>query len=174
MYDKERYSLNKERIQSVNKNWHKKNRDKIRARRKEYHQENKDWLNEKSRNYQKANRDKLRLHLNKKRRTNTQFRLAHNLRARVRASLKDNIKSGSAVKNLGCSLEELKAHLESKFQPGMNWDNWSSNGWHIDHVKPLSSFDLSNKDELLKACHYTNLQPLWAKDNLVKGDKITF
>ena len=103
-----------------------------------------------------------------------QVRLAHNLRARLRDSLKNNYKSGSAVKNLGCSLKELKAYLESKFQEGMCWDNWNINGWHIDHIKPLSSFDLSNKDQLLKACHYTNLQPLWAKDNLIKGDKITF
>ncbi len=174
IYDKERCLLHKEEIRAKAKEYHQKNKEKLRAQRKEYHQKNKDWLNEKSRNYQKANRDKLRIYLNNKRRTNRQFKLAHYLRARLRSSLKENIKSGSAVKNLGCSLEELKAYLESKFQPGMTWDNWSVNGWHIDHIKPLSSFDLSNKEQLAEACHYTNLQPLWAKDNLSKGDKIIF
>jgi hypothetical protein len=189
MKDKEWYILNKERIKALNKIWREKNKDKIkndqiayrqankekiRFKRKLFYEKNKDRLAEKSKNYRKINRDKVNLYTNNLRRSNVQFRLAHNLRARLRDSLKNNYKSGSAVKNLGCSLEELKTHLESKFQPGMNWDNWSSNGWHIDHIKPLSSFDLSNKDELLKACHYTNLQPLWAKDNLIKGDKITF
>jgi len=62
--------------------------------------------------------------------------------------------------------------LESKFQPDMNWDNWASDGWHIDHIKPLASFDLTDREQLLIACHYTNLQPLWAKDNIAKSDKI--
>jgi len=66
----------------------------------------------------------------------------------------------------------MKLYLESKFQPGMNWDNWSYKGWHIDHVIPLSSFNLENGEKLLKAVNFINLQPLWAKDNMSKGDKI--
>jgi hypothetical protein len=62
-------------------------------------------------------------------------------------------------------------HLESKFQYGMNWDNWSFEGWHIDHIVPLASFDLTDRKQLLLACHYTNLQPLWAIDNFSKGDR---
>jgi len=54
----------------------------------------------------------------------------------------------------------------------MTWDNWTLDGWHIDHIKPLASFDLTDRKQLLEACHYTNLQPLWAKDNLTKNDKI--
>ena len=69
-------------------------------------------------------------------------------------------------------MEELKIYLESKFLPGMTWDNWSKDGWHIDHVVPLASFDLTNKEQFDKACHYTNLQPLWAKDNLSKSDRL--
>ena len=73
---------------------------------------------------------------------------------------------------LGCSGDECRKYLEAKWLPGMSWDNWSLHGWHIDHVKPLSSFDLSDRVQLLEACHYTNLQPLWAKDNLRKGSKL--
>jgi predicted transcriptional regulator len=65
---------------------------------------------------------------------------------------------------------ELKLHIETKFTDGMNWDNYGK--WHIDHIYPLSKLNLQEKQDLAKACHYTNLQPLWAKDNLVKSDII--
>jgi hypothetical protein len=94
------------------------------------------------------------------------FRLKAILRARLNGAIKDNHKSGSAVRDLGCSIEDLKKHLESQFQEGMNWSNYGS--WHIDHIIPLAAFDLSNPNELKSACHYSNLQPLWAKDNLLK------
>jgi hypothetical protein len=71
-----------------------------------------------------------------------------------------------------CNVKKsLKLYLESKFQPGMSWDNWGRTGWHIDHIKPLALFNLSDRKQFLEACHYTNLQPLWAKDNLSKGDR---
>jgi len=54
----------------------------------------------------------------------------------------------------------------------MNWDNWGIYGWHIDHIKPLASFDLTKREQLFEAVHYTNLQPLWANENLSKGDSI--
>lgn len=103
--------------------------------------------------------------------TNLAFKLRRSLRGRLNSAIKTNQKSGSAVKDLGCSIPELKVYLESKFQPGMTWDNWTTDGWHIDHIKPLDSFDLSNPEQLKQACHYSNLQPLWAKDNLSKGNK---
>lgn len=93
------------------------------------------------------------------------FRLARNLRKRLRSAMKDNFKTGSAVSDLGCSIEDFKLYLESKFSDGMSWDNYGREGWHIDHILPLSKFDLTNQEELKKACHYTNLQPLWARDN---------
>lgn len=76
-----------------------------------------------------------------------------------------------AVKDLGCTIEELKVHLESLWKPGMNWDNHAHTGWHIDHIKPLSAFNLSDPEELKKATHYTNLQPLWYNENMSKGGK---
>jgi hypothetical protein len=77
----------------------------------------------------------------------------------------------SAVRHLGCSIEELKTYIESKWQPGMNWTNYGLHGWHIDHIRPLSSFDVTKKSEQTRAIHYTNLQPLWAIDNLHKSGK---
>jgi len=97
-----------------------------------------------------------------------------NLRIRMHSLLKKKqiAKKGNiAVDNLGCSLNLLKSYLESKFQPEMTWDNWSRTGWHIDHIRPLSSFNLTDPEQLKQACHYTNLQPLWAKNNLIKGSK---
>lgn len=86
-------------------------------------------------------------------------------------AIKKNSKTGSAVTDLGCSIDELSAHLESKFTDGMNWENYGKTGWHIDHIRPLSSFDLTNQEDVRKACHYTNLQPLWWQDNLSKGKR---
>ena len=99
-------------------------------------------------------------------------KIKHSLRSRLIKAIKFGEKGGSAVDDLGCTIKEFRLYVESLFQKGMTWDNWSLKGWHMDHIKPLSSFDLTNREELLKAVHYTNLQPLWAKDNLSKGSKI--
>lgn len=122
--------------------------------------------------YRKNNRSKIRDYERKKTKEDINFRLSKILRARIKDVLRNNKKLGSSVKDLGCTLGELKKYLELKFQPGMTWDNQGYYGWHIDHIKPLSSFDLTKREDFLKACHYTNLQPLWAKDNFKKSDKI--
>jgi hypothetical protein len=96
--------------------------------------------------------------------------MTKNLRKRLNFAIKNNQKSGSAVKDLGCTVQELKIYLESKFTEGMSWDNYGK--WHIDHIIPLNSFDLSDLEQLKKACHYTNLQPLWAEANLAKSDTV--
>ncbi len=100
-----------------------------------------------------------------------QSRLAVRLRSRLHIAIKQEYKAGSAVEDLGCSIEELKQHLEAQFSDGMNWENWSRDGWHIDHIMPLVSFDLTDRDQFLKATHFTNLQPLWAEENLKKSRK---
>jgi hypothetical protein len=104
--------------------------------------------------------------------TDMHFKIRCNLRIRLNKALRGNYKVGSAVKNLGCSIKQLKDYLTARFQNGMTWDNYGKVGWHIDHIRPLSSFNLNNKKDFLQACHYSNLQPLWAKDNLSKGAKI--
>lgn len=98
------------------------------------------------------------------------FKLRRRLRGELRQAIKNNQKTGSGVRDLGCTVEQLKFYLEGKFKSGMSWDNWSRLGWHLDHIIPLVCFDVENRKELLKAVHYTNLQPMWAKDNLIKSD----
>lgn len=110
-----------------------------------------------------------RLYKSKRYSTDINFRIAVNLRNRLRIAIKNNSKVGSAVRDLSCSIEQLKKHLESKFQFGMSWDNYGK--WHIDHVVALNNFDLSDYSQLKVACNYNNLQPLWAFDNRSKGDK---
>lgn len=79
-------------------------------------------------------------------------------------------KAGSAVKDLGCTLEFLEKHIEGQFQEGMTWDNYGE--WEVDHIFPLAKLDLTNSEDFAKACHYSNLQPLWWQDNLKKSDKV--
>ena len=103
--------------------------------------------------------------------TDSTFRLIHNLRGRILAAIKNNHKSTHTLELLGCTPEEVKTHLENQFQKGMTWDSYGFYGWHIDHIIPLASFDLEDPKEQKKAFHYTNLQPLWAEDNLKKETK---
>ena len=101
-------------------------------------------------------------------------KLANNLRTRLRQAIKNNWKTGSAVRDLGCSIDFLKQYLEFLFLPGMSWNNHGlgKDKWHIDHIKALANFDLTNREQFLQAVHYTNLQPMWQPDNLSKSNKI--
>jgi hypothetical protein len=99
-----------------------------------------------------------------------EIRLRSALRSRIRKTLKSNPKTTTTTKLVGCSIQDLKNHIEKQFQVGMTWENWSQYGWHLDHIKPLSS--AKNIEEMESLCHYTNLQPLWWEDNLSKSGKI--
>jgi hypothetical protein len=108
--------------------------------------------------------------------SNQRSREKHRLRINLRDRLREisnrtgmRVDASAAVRYLGCSLDELREHLERRFQPGMTWENWGRRGWHMDHVRPLLHFDLTDEDHLRDACHYTNLQPLWWRDNILKG-----
>ena len=100
------------------------------------------------------------------------FKLTKTLRSRLGTALKSQNakKLNSTLTLTSCTIVRLKEYLESKFQEGMTWENHGQ--WHIDHIKPCASFKLENEDEQQLCFHYTNLQPLWAKDNLSKGSKI--
>ena len=94
------------------------------------------------------------------------------LRTRIYHALKGINKSKHTEELIGCSIEFLKQHLESQFTKGMSWDNYSLYGWHVDHIRPCTSFNLSKSKEQLKCFNYKNLQPLWAIDNHKKYNKV--
>jgi len=93
------------------------------------------------------------------------------LRSRLTDALKNNIKSKRTLELLGCSIEEFKSHIELQFKEGMTWDNHGHYTWHIDHIRPCASFDLTDPKQQKMCFHYTNMQPLWWIDNLKKGDR---
>ena len=103
----------------------------------------------------------------KKRKIDVIYRLTCNLRNRLYVAIHGNYKSGSAVRDLDCSIEFLKHYIELKFYGNMTWDNWGE-VWELDHIVPLSKFDLTDRTQLLKAVHYTNLQPLTIEDHRKK------
>jgi len=137
-------------------------------------------LIEKSKEYRKEYRKKWRKdnaeHLKKYRRDRRQndvnFRIKSNLRKRLSTLLRKSIvnKTEQTMYLLGCSIEELKNHLQQLFTEGMSFDNYGE--WHIDHKIPCDSFDLAKEDDRIKCFHFSNLQPLWAIDNLKKSNKI--
>lgn len=152
--------------------------EKGKIYRREYYLKNREKALERSKKQREtANKEKRRAyyreyarqywHQNK---NNENIKLRAYLRSRLRLAVKKGQKRGSAIKDLGCSIEQLQSYIESKFKPGMTWKNWGRGAscWHIDHICPLSKFDLTDREEYCKAVHYTNLQPLWEKENLRK------
>lgn len=168
-YKRKQYKADPAKYAERGRKYREANPEKVAEYGRKWREANPDY----SREYYSANREKVAKYKRKyernRRDEDIQYRLAHNLRRRLRYAIKGNVKAGSAVRDLGCSIEELKAYLESLFKPEMTWNNYGE--WHIDHIEPLLSFDLTDREQLLEACHYTNLQPLWAKDNLRKNNK---
>jgi len=115
-------------------------------------------------------KERTNLHTKKRLLIDSSFRLKKRLRSRLREVLKENKKQGSAIKNLGCTIEFLKRYLEFKFHDGMTWDNWGK-VWQLDHVVALWRYDLTDKEQFLNACHYTNLQPLTIEDHNKKSSE---
>jgi len=170
---RQHYQNNKERVNTACKIYYEKNKVKIKKSRTNYYKANRDKCLEKQKKYNARLETKLR-----KRETNKQrqkfdipYKLASNLRRRVLCAIKSNLKSGSAVRDLGCSVQEFKNYIEQQFKHGMNWGNYGQFGWHLDHIVPLSKFDLTNRKDFLKAAHFTNYQPLWWNENISKGAK---
>lgn len=153
-----------------------KNREKINKYAEEYRKNNIELLRIRDAKYRIKNRQHY-LELKKKKyykyMKNTNFKLRTNLGHRLYFALKTKkiIKKYSVAKYFGCSIEELKKHISSQFKEGMSWENYGKYTWHVDHIRPCVSFDLSKEEEIYKCFNYTNLQPLWAQENLIKNDK---
>lgn len=106
-----------------------------------------------------------------KRKTNPLFKISCNLRSRIWDALHGKTKSKKTIELLGCTIEQFKKYLESKFLPDMSWNNYGYHGWHIDHIIPCAAFDLTKPEEQIKCFHYSNMQPLWSMDNYKKQAK---
>lgn len=173
-YQKEYRLKNKQKIQELNKNYREKNKTELSLYKKEYYEKNKLKINTYRKEYCKNNKDKIRAYHNnyciEKNKTNKNFRLTKILRSRIYSAVKSiNLNSKyHSEELLGGDIKTIKAHIESLFKSGMNWDNQGQ--WHIDHILPIGI--CKTEEEIMARCHYKNLQPLWAIDNLKKGAKI--
>lgn len=127
---------------------------------------------EERRQFTASRSDYILSYVSSRRRIDHGFRLRMNLRHRTWTALKGQSKSARTADLVGCTMEELRCHLERQFLPGMTWENYGKHGWHIDHIRPCASFDLTDPEQQRQCFHYTNLQPLWAADNIRKGAKV--
>jgi len=186
-YRKKYYNENPEKFIKISSNYRRKNPEKIKKQLREYYYKNKEKSNERSKlwreknqeikkeyqkNWKNINRQNIRNYIKNRYDNDILFKLITNSRNRIVQFLKTkNVnKSSKTFEILGCTPKELKEHLEKHFTEGMTWENHNYNGWHIDHIIPLSS--ATTKEEIIKLCHYTNLQPLWAEENMKKSNKL--
>lgn len=197
---KEYYEKNKEIIALKTKAYQEKNKELIKPQKLEYRKNNKEKIAEGNKLYYEKNveaiakQQKEKYEKNKntlkfkeqrrRHRKNSAKKPVNKLRRAVRRRITDKLfnknikKKKSVIKYLGCSMDDLKLYLEQQFYDNpetgekMTWENYGFNGWHIDHILPLASFDLTDEKQLERAANYTNLQPLWAKENWAKAAKI--
>ena len=161
-------------------NYKKNNVEKINKKNKEYFEKNRELNKIKCTKYRNNNLEKSRelyrkRRLNNKEKINTYnqipiIRLKNSLRSRINELMNKKYNNPRTIDLVGCDYEFLINYIEKKFTEGMSWDNYGYYGWHLDHIIPLSS--AKTEEDMCKLYHYTNLQPLWAKENMKKSNKI--
>lgn len=166
---KEKFILNREKSLSKSRDYHYKNKEKRNSQAKA-------WWTPERREEEKIRKNKKRAELNEyqrnyakdRSRTDPLFKFKKNIRRATSEAFSKDKKSKKTMELLGCSLEQAYFHIESLFQTGMSWNNYGE--WHIDHKIPLAS--AISIEDTEKLCHYSNLQPLWALENILKSDKL--
>jgi hypothetical protein len=172
---KEFYNANKQILAEKNKIWRDENKEYFANYQKDYREKNKKILKEKAKIRENKRKQEIRKYKNERhkirRAEDPVYRLKCNMRSLIGLYIrKKGFRKNSGTEQiLGCSFEELKQHLESQFKEGMSWENRSE--WHIDHIIPISYGQ--TEEEILALNHYTNLQPLWAEENIAKGNRYT-
>ena len=167
------HQKNKDKRRIVNKEWRKNNPEKVNAIYARYRktEKRKKIAREWARKNRKAGLRRFveRYHID------PQFNIAIKFRRRIYMAVRKQYtdKAKTTIELLGCSYQQLKEHIEHQFRDGMSWDLLLKGEIHLDHIRPLATFDLTKESEQKKAFHYTNLQPLWAEDNLRKGAKLS-
>jgi hypothetical protein len=164
MSDTEKYKKQYRKYIVYQEEYRKKNREKINQKIREWYYKNKDRVRANQRIYEREGAYRNSLH----------FKIKDGMRKRILEVLKRDggKKTQRTMKLVGCTVEELKQHIEKQFKPGMSWEQ--RHLFHIDHIIPCASFDLTKLSEQKKCFHYTNLQPLWAIDNMKKGAKLNY
>jgi len=158
------------------KHWHNKNVEKLMEKYKKYNIVNKEKISKRKKEYFKKKYVQLmkyrKNYTKQKYKSCALFRLKQNIRNLIGIYLRNNkiIKNQKTEKILGCSFYDFKLHIERQFTSGMTWENRTK--WHIDHIIPLAS--AKTNEDVIRLNHYTNLRPLWAKDNLSKGAKVEY
>ena len=176
LYMRKYNSISKNKIKKklINKKYYNKNKDKIALWGKKYRGENKKIIAKRKKIYTIKNWDKILKYKREwdkeKCKTDIKYRIMRRLRNRIYYGMLKYKKSNTFEKLTGAPIEIVWKHLESKFKPGMTKENYGK--WHIDHIIPCSSFDLSKPEQQTKCFHYSNIQPLWAEENLKKGAKL--
>lgn len=179
-YDKQYREQNKDQISIYLASYYRENEEHLKAYARQYVKENQDKIiayNEKNHNRRLEKSKKWRA---EKIASDPQFKLICRVRSRLASYLNyyRGKKSAPTLDLLGCGIEDLVRHLESQFVVGMSWENYGAwqrgqpMTWHIDHIRPCASFDLTDPDQQRACFHYTNLQPLWARDNMSKNDRL--
>lgn len=153
------------------------NRDRLRAENRTRYYKNAARYAGTSERWRAANplkRKEYRARYYEKRRQAPEFRLARNIRWRLRDALKNGRRSERTLQIIGYSIDDLRVHLERQFTEGMDWSNYGAGGWHIDHIVPLIEFNHNVPTELAACWALSNLRPLWGAENLRKGAKCQF
>jgi hypothetical protein len=178
------YKNNKKEFSDKNKVYRIENKDKIKKMRENYKENNREKILESNKRYTKSklgketrrkykekNKEKLRKErreYDKKRfKIDKEYKLLCAMRSNLYRAVKKEHKNGKTIELIGCSIRELKKHLEKNFTDGMSWENYGK--WHIDHVIPCANYDLTQEKQQKECFNWKNLQPLWAIDNFKKG-----
>jgi hypothetical protein len=168
---KKYYTENKEKIIKRVRTYETENREIVQKKKREYEKQNAEKVKEYKARWAENNKEKRKIscaNYHKKMYADKEYRVLSSLKSCFRIAIRRS-KNSSKFSELNYNVEELIKHLESTWIEGMSWDNYGKNGWHIDHIRPLSSFDLSNKQHMLDAWKLDNLRALWASDNLKKS-----
>lgn len=166
-----RYEKNRDELKKKQREYNRKNRESIARKARQYREKNREIVAARNRDWKQRNREYVNNKAKEARQTDPMAALMQRVRVRLNDAIRRNgyKKSSKTNEILGCTWEELKLYFEELFKEGMSWQNRSE--WHIDHIIPIAS--AKSEKELIELCHYTNLQPLWAKENMSKGARMT-
>jgi len=176
---REQHGSNREQRVARMRDYYKRTRGRWLEYRRMYRAANPESVKQGMRAWYDANRDQVvadrRARHAERWHSDPQYRLSISLRGRLRDAIRGEAKSGSAVRDLGCSVADLRAHIEGQWCGGMTWETWGigSGKWQIDHIFPLAKADLADRVQFLAVCNWRNLRPLWHDDHAPKGDTIT-